>query len=151
LLTEGTVDIFPVFLSNEPDTLERLGYPTNVFTAADDGAPTLGLTYVAMEDYLAENPEIAERFIRAALRGIEYADENRDEAIEIVMQYAPQEDPEHQRFMLDTELEMAKAGDPEAIGAQALAQWQALADYLVRYGGLPSAIEDVSRVFREVD
>lgn len=151
LLTEGTVDIFPVFLSNEPDTLERLGYPTTVFTAADDGAPTLGLTYVAMEDYLAENPEIAQRFIRAALRGIEYADENREEAIVIVMQYAPQEDPEHQRFMLDTELEMAKAGDPEAFGAQTPEQWQALADYLVQYGGLPTEIEDVSRVFREVD
>ncbi len=147
VLTEGAVDIFPVFLSNEPDTLERLGYPTTVFTAADYGAPTLGLTYVAMEDYVADNPDIVERFIRAALKGIAYADENRDEAIDIVMQYAPQEDPVHQRYMLDTELDMAKAGDPPAIGAQTLEQWQALADYLVEYGGLPEPVEDVSRVF----
>jgi ABC-type nitrate/sulfonate/bicarbonate transport system substrate-binding protein len=149
ILTEGQVDIFPVFLSNEPDTLSRLGYGTTVFTAAEYSAPTLGLTYVAMEDYVAENPDIARRFVRAALRGIEYAEAHRDEAVETVLQYAPEEDPEHQRFMLDTELEMALAGDPAAIGAQTLAQWQALADYLVQYGGLPEPVEDVSRVFTD--
>ncbi len=71
LLTEGAVDIFPVFLSNEPDTLQRLGYETTVFTAADYGAPTLGLTFVAMEDYISDNPEIVARFIKAAIRGID--------------------------------------------------------------------------------
>jgi ABC-type nitrate/sulfonate/bicarbonate transport system substrate-binding protein len=149
VLTEGVVDIFPVFVANEPDTLERLGYPTDVVTAADYGAPTLGLTYVAMEDYIAENGDIVDRFVRAALRGIEYADENRDEAVDIVMQYAPQEDPEHQRYMLDTELEMAKAGEAEenGIGFQAEEQWQALHDYLIEYGGLPKPIDDITRVF----
>jgi ABC-type nitrate/sulfonate/bicarbonate transport system substrate-binding protein len=145
VLTEGAVDIFPVFLSNEPDTLERLGYPTTVFTAADYGAPTLGLTYVAMEDYIAENPEIAARFVKAAIKGIVYAAEQPDEAIEIVMEYAEGEDPVHQRFMLDTELEMA--GEIDNVGSQTLEQWQALADYLVEYGGLPEPVEDVSRVF----
>ncbi|MEO6197991.1 MAG: hypothetical protein ABIP58_07765, partial [Dehalococcoidia bacterium] len=74
---------------------------------------------------------------------------NPDEAIDIVMEYAPQEDPEHQRYMLDTELDMAEGGDhPElSIGAQTSEQWQALHDYLVQYGGLPAPIEDVSRVF----
>jgi len=150
ILTEGAVDIFPVFLSNEPDTLERLGYPTTLFTAAEYGAPTLGLTYATTADYAAENPDIVERFRRAVLRGIEYADENRDEAIEIVLEYAPQEDPEHQRFMLDTELEMAKTGDvfdEGGIGAQTEEQWQALHDYMIGHGGLPKPIDDVSSVF----
>jgi ABC-type nitrate/sulfonate/bicarbonate transport system substrate-binding protein len=149
VLTEGVVDIFPVFVANEPDTLERLGYPTDVVTAADYGAPTLGLTYVAMEGYVVDNSDIVQRFVRAALRGIEYADENREEAVVIVMQYAPQEDPEHQRYMLDTELDMAKSGEGEAngIGYQTEEQWQALHDYLIEHGGLPKAVEDITRVF----
>lgn len=151
VLTEGAVDIFPVFLSNEPDTLRRLGFETNVFTAADYGAPTLGLTYIAMEDYVAENADTVGRFVRAAIRGIEYTRENPDEAIEIVMKYAPEEDPEHQRYMLDTELKMAEGGAAEdgGTGAQTREQWQALHDYLVQYGGLPEPIHDIGWVFTD--
>jgi ABC-type nitrate/sulfonate/bicarbonate transport system substrate-binding protein len=151
VLTEGAVDIFPVFLSNEPDTLQRLGFETTVFTAADYGAPTLGLTYIAMEDYVAENADTVGRFVRAAIRGIEYARENPDEAIEIVAKFAPQEDPEHQRYMLETELEMAEGGAAEdgGVGAQTREQWQALHDYLVQYGGLPNPIHDIGRVFTD--
>ncbi|MEX0683082.1 MAG: ABC transporter substrate-binding protein [Dehalococcoidia bacterium] len=152
VLTEGLVDIFPVFLSNEPDTLERLGYPTKVFTAADYDAPTLGLTYVTTADYAAQNPSIVARFVSAVLRGIEYADQNRAEAIDIVLQYAPEEDPVHQRYMLDTELDMAKTGDvsqEHGIGGQTPEQWQALHDYMIQYGGLPRPIDDISTVFRQ--
>ena len=43
LLVEGRVDVYPVFLSNEPDTIRRkLGKEVKVFSAADYGMPTLG-------------------------------------------------------------------------------------------------------------
>ena len=92
VLAEKQVDIYPVFVSNEPDTLRKLGYETNVVEAADFGAPTLGLTYVAMRDYVADHPDVTQRFINAVLEGIDYADQHRDEAVDIVMTYAPQED-----------------------------------------------------------
>jgi ABC-type nitrate/sulfonate/bicarbonate transport system substrate-binding protein len=149
VLTEGLVDVFPVFIANEPDTLSRLGYETTVFTAADYGAPTLGLTYVAMEDYVAENADITERFVRAALRGIEYADANREEALDIILRYAPAEDREHQRYMLETELEMARAGGVTQVGSQTLEQWQALHDYLVEYAAIPQPVENIARVFSD--
>ena len=71
--------------------------------------PTLGLTYVTYEDYMREHPEIVERFLKAVLHGIEWARDNRDEAIDIVLKYAPGEEREHQRFMLDTELAAAES------------------------------------------
>ncbi|MCI0784422.1 MAG: ABC transporter substrate-binding protein [Chloroflexi bacterium] len=152
LLTEGVVDIFPVFIANEPDTLSRLGFETIVFTAADYGAPTLGLSYVTTPEYAAENPDITARFTRAVLRGIAYADANREEAIDIVLLYAPQEDREHQRFMLDTELEMAQTGavyENLGVGGQTLAQWQDLHDFLIEHESLPREIADLSVVFTE--
>jgi ABC-type nitrate/sulfonate/bicarbonate transport system substrate-binding protein len=153
ILTEGQVDIFPVFLSNEPDTLDRLGYPTKVFTAADYGAPTLGLTYTATEDYIDENPDIVRRFVKSVLEGIEYTITHRDEAIDIVLEYANGADREHQRFILDTELDMTKQGDDETyvIGCQTLDQWQALHDYQVQYGGIPKALDDVSKAVGDFD
>jgi len=152
VLTEGQVDIFPVFIANEPDTLSREGFETRVFTAADYGAPTLGLSYVTTPDYAEENPDITARFTRAVLRGIAYAETNREEAIDIVLQYAPQEDREHQRYMLDTELDMAQASasyESLGLGGQTLSQWQALHDFLIEHDGLPREIADLSVVFTE--
>jgi ABC-type nitrate/sulfonate/bicarbonate transport system substrate-binding protein len=146
VLTEGAVDIFPVFISNEPDTLRSLGYETKVFEAADFGAPTLGLTYITSRDYLDENPDVVLRFVKAALRGIAYARDNPDEAVDIVMEFAPQEDRAHQRYMLDTELAAARNGltDLDGLGWMTAEQWRRLHDFLVEYGGIPEALDDVS-------
>lgn len=175
ILIEGQVDIFPVFVSNEPDILERLGYPVLTWEAADFGAPTLGLTYVAMRDYVEENQDVVQRFVNAVLEGIHFAEENREEALDIVMGYASQEDREHQRYMLETELGMAQTAPavrrqvPESaggcvsaarrpctrhdvafeVGAQTRTQWQKLHDFLVQYGALSKPIDDVARVFMD--
>ena len=149
ILTEGQVDIFPVFVSNEPDTLRKLGYDVRVFEAAEFGAPTLGLTYVTTQDYMAQNPDIVLRFLKAALRGIEYARDNPDEAIDIVMQYAPQEDRDHQRFMLETELGAAESDltDENGIGWMTPEQWRELHDFLVEFGGIPGPLDDVAATY----
>jgi ABC-type nitrate/sulfonate/bicarbonate transport system substrate-binding protein len=149
VLTEGEVDIFPVFVSNEPDTLRMLGYEVRVFEAADYGAPTLGLTYAAMRDYIDANPDIVRRFVRAAQRGIAYASENPGEAINIVLKYAPEANREHEMYMLETELDAALIGEAESRGAgwQTVEQWQKLHDYLVQYGALSAPLEDVNSAF----
>lgn len=149
VLAEGQVDIFPVFVSNEPDTLRQLGFDVTVFEAADYGAPTLGLTYVTTQGYIDENPDIVLRFLRAALRGIAYAETNPAEAIDIVLEFADQEDPAHQRFMMDTELEMAHSvtADANGIGWQTEEQWQRLHDYLVTFGALSGPLPDITEVF----
>ena len=149
VLTEGNVDIFPVFLSNEPDTLSRLGFDVTVFEAADFGAPTIGLTYVTSQAYIDENPDIVLRFLRAALRGIAFAEDNRSEAVDIVLEFAEQEVPEHQRFMLDTEIGMAHGAtaDANGLGWQTEEQWQRLHDYLVTFGALSGPLDDITDAF----
>ena len=72
VLAEGQVDVYPVFLSNEPDTLTRvIGVPVQIFEAADVGVPTLGVTYVVSEEFLEEatNREALRRFLTATMRG----------------------------------------------------------------------------------
>ncbi|HET9476270.1 MAG TPA: ABC transporter substrate-binding protein [Dehalococcoidia bacterium] len=146
ILIEGQVDIFPVFVSNEPDTLETLGYTVKTWEAADFEAPTLGLTYVAMSDYVTEHAAVTQRFINAVLKAIDYADQNREEALDIVMKYAPDEDRDHQRYMLETELDMA---GPGPAGVQTKAQWQDLHDFLVQYGAISKPVDDVAVLFTD--
>ncbi|MFW6185017.1 MAG: ABC transporter substrate-binding protein [Chloroflexota bacterium] len=148
VLTEGVVDVYPVFKSNEPYLIESWGYELVQWDAAEFDIPTLGLTYTTTEDLVEEQPEMLRRFMAAVMRGIAYAGENREEAVEIVLQYAgPDADPEHMRFMLDAEFvdyesEVTDANGP---GWQTEEQWQALADMLLAYDEAvtqPLAVEE---------
>ncbi len=119
-----------------------------LWDAADYGVPTLGLTYVTTESILQEQPEALRRFLKAALEGIRYAEQNPDEAVEIVLKYTgPQADPQHMRYMLESELRDAKSATAEQYGYgwQTLEQWSALAEMLVQAGIIPSI--DVEKAF----
>jgi ABC-type nitrate/sulfonate/bicarbonate transport system substrate-binding protein len=146
ILSEGQVDILAVFVSNEPGQLERIGYPVRVFDPNDFGITALGLTYVTNQDLLAKDPDLVTRFTKAALRGIEYADANRQEALEIVMKYAPQENRDQQKYMLETELGRAKSS--RGFGWQSREQWQDMSSTLLEFGVLDKE-PNLSRVFSE--
>lgn len=149
VLVEGLVDVYPVFNCNEPYKLREWGYELNMWEAADYGIPTLGLTYVTTPDIIAQDPERIESFLRAALRGIEYAQEHPDEAIEYVLKYTgPEADPAHQRFMFETELKDAYSPvtDKQGLGGQTAEQWQALHDSLMNYKALAKPV-DINTVF----
>ena len=141
---EGDVDVYPVFLDNEPDTIRRLGVDITVLDPHDFGVPTLGLTFLVREDTAVDDPELVERFLRAALRGVAYAAANIDEAVKITLQYAEGADPEHQRFLLETDLVNAARAD--GIGRGDIEQWGALEDLLRRFEVIEEPV-DVAGAF----
>jgi ABC-type nitrate/sulfonate/bicarbonate transport system substrate-binding protein len=151
VLSEGRVDILPVFFSNEPDILNGIGYKTKIFDPDDYGVDALGLSYVSTRDYGARDPDAVERFVRATLRGINYANANRNEALDIVMKFAPQEDKEHQRYMLNTELDRASTDQTKknGMGWQTREQWQGMADMLLQFQVLKKPA-DVPNLFSDV-
>jgi ABC-type nitrate/sulfonate/bicarbonate transport system substrate-binding protein len=148
LLSEGKVDVYPVYKSNEPYMLKQWGYDLVLWEASDFGLPNLGLAYVTSDETLAQQPDVLARFLRAALRGIEYAREHPDEAVEYVIQYAgPETDPAHMRFMLDSELAdlESEVTDQYGVGWSTAEQWQELADMLIEYEAMPPV--EVESVF----
>jgi ABC-type nitrate/sulfonate/bicarbonate transport system substrate-binding protein len=140
--------VYPVFESNEPDILQRLGVPTRVFRPSDYGVPTLGLTYLARQQSLDGDPDLLQRFLKATLRGILDAREDPESATDIVMQFAPEEDRAHQLSMLKIELDMADGpvSREHGIGWSTAEQWQAFHDSLLTYGGISRSV-DVSTVY----
>jgi ABC-type nitrate/sulfonate/bicarbonate transport system substrate-binding protein len=148
VLSEGQVDILAVFVSNEPGQLDRIGYPVTVFDPSDYDIPVLGLTYISSQDAIEKDSEVLERFLRGALKGIEYAGNNVQEAVDIVLKYAPQEVREQQEFMLTTEL--ARAATPltntYGYGWQTPEQWTALIGALKEFGIVTQDV-DASAVF----
>ena len=133
LLTEGKVDVYPVFKSNEPFMLRQWGYDIMLWDAASYGIPTLGLTYVTSEETMKNDPEMLARFLRAALKGVEFAANNPEKAVQIVMEYTgPETDADHMLYMLETELEDAASDLTEQYGWgwQSESQWQELEEML---------------------
>lgn len=144
LLTEGKVDVYPVYKSNEPYQMQAWGYDLTLWDPVDYGVSTLGLAYVTSEEILRSQPEALARFIRGALRGIEYAKEHPDEAVDHVLKYTgPETERAHMRFMLDAELKDAES--PNGLGWQTLEQWQAMSDMLVEFGAMKES--DVKSAF----
>jgi ABC-type nitrate/sulfonate/bicarbonate transport system substrate-binding protein len=143
LLASGTVDVYPVFESNEPDTLQRLGVPVRLFRPGEYGVPGMGLTFETREALVAQDPDLLTRFLKAAMHGVEFARDNPDQATDIVMRFAPQEDRDHQRAMLDVELDMANGPltATKGLGFSSHDQWQAFEDSLLKFGGLKSATD----------
>ena len=142
---ERQVDVFPVFLNNEPNRIRNAGVDIRVFDPHDHGIATLGVTYLVHDETTIERRELAGRFLRAALRGAHYAASHPDEAIDLVLVYAEGADRDHQRFLLDTDLRNATRED--GMGRATLAQWEALQDVLLRYDEQFSGPVDVATVF----
>jgi len=148
LLTEGQVDVYPVYKANEPYLIESWGYPVTLWDPADYGVPTLGLAYVTSDEILKNKQEALVRFTRAVLRAIDYAGLHPDEAVDAVMLYAgPETDRAHMAYMLEQELKDAKSSlmAEHGTGWQTHEQWQALADFLAAYDAMPPL--DVDDVF----
>lgn len=131
IFTEGQVDVYPVFINNEPFTIRKTGLQINVIDPQNFGVATLGLTMLAHEDTVRNDPELVRRFLRATMRGALYAESHIDEGVQATLAYANGADPEAQRFLLETDLALAKRAD--GMGRADLSQWRALEELLRRF------------------
>lgn len=138
VLTEGRVHVLAVFKSNEPNIVRGLGYEVVMWDPADYGVPNMGLTYITTDDYASQSSDIIDRFLRAALKALEFVQSNPQAALDIVMKYAPMEDRDHQRFMLETELAdaVSQLTKERGIGWMTDDQWRALYDHLIDFDAL---------------
>ncbi|MCK9486229.1 MAG: ABC transporter substrate-binding protein [Dehalococcoidia bacterium] len=139
VFTERGVDVYPVFLNNEPDTIRKAGVEINVIDPHDYGVPTLGLAYLAHEDALATRADVVERFLRATMRATAWIASHPDQAVEITLRHAEGADADHQRYLLDTDL--ANAARADGIGRSSVEQWTALRDLLLAHEVISTEVD----------
>lgn len=125
VMTEGLVDIYPVYKSNEPYLLEKLGFETILWDPQKFGVETLGLAFVTSDMLIDKKKIELITFLEATIDGIQYAAANEQEAVDIVLKYAESDtDREHMLFMMREELKDAIS--PMGFGYQDLARWRLL-------------------------
>jgi ABC-type nitrate/sulfonate/bicarbonate transport system substrate-binding protein len=133
-LANGTVDVLPVFKSNEPYTLKNtLNVNISFVDPKSFGYPTFGTALIGNSAYMKSNPDQMTGFLKATLKGLQFYLDNREKALEIVQRYGPKEvTPELNGFIYDVEAPQVTAGVGQSvgIGAQTREQWQREIDTL---------------------
>ena len=100
---------------------------------------------ITSEQMIEERPEIVRAFVHAAARGYEFAIENPQEAADILLEAAPELDPELVRASQDW-LSPRYQADASQWGRQDLVVWRRYTDFLVDGGALDEPI-DVEAAF----
>jgi NitT/TauT family transport system substrate-binding protein len=147
LLIADEVDITGALLTNEVVTLLADGYELNMIDYDDYGVSSYGQVLLSSDDYIAENPDLAQRFVAATLRSWEYTMEHVDEAIAALAEAVPETDVELETAKWPPIIELAMAPDGQTpFGQQSLEGWTQTAEAF-EIGGLIDAPVDPATLF----
>ncbi|MEM7126156.1 MAG: ABC transporter substrate-binding protein [Chloroflexota bacterium] len=134
-ISEDTVDAAVDYGVNGPVVLAQEGIET-VQIKLDKylSIPANGL--VTNETTIAENPELVQKMVRAALKSAQYTLDNPDEAFEIALKYVPEaaDNVEANRAVFDAVLDFWTPQGDYKMGETRLAEWESAAEFMQRIG-----------------
>jgi len=151
-ILDGSVDLKTVFATNEPILAELQGFPARVFVPYDYGVETSANALFTTQDYFEDNPEVVCGMVRAISRGWEYAFENPEEALDIVMAVDPENlDREKEARSLEAIKDAVLTPDAVAdgIGSMKHSRWETVDEVMRTYGGLDVDV-DLNSVYSAV-
>jgi NitT/TauT family transport system substrate-binding protein len=133
-LKDNLVDVLPVFTGNEPFVLKnQLNTPVDLILPAKYGFPSVGTTMVANTDYIKNNRDVFLRFLKATMKAQEYFIANRDQTIQIAIQYGGTATSKDQHaFIYD--VSAPDMTSPKGVGWIDKTAWQQNIDLLLSLG-----------------
>ena len=142
------VQIIPAFYANEFHTILMNGYKQedlSIFSYKDYGMDFPGGCLIASDKLIERDPELVFKFLKASIKGWNYAFGNKEEAVSIMQKYAKL-NKEHEMFMLDViEKNIDKNFDGSPIGFHDVTKIQKTIDFLKESGQITRNItpEDI--------
>ena len=136
----GELDIWPGYITNEVLTAREQGYELNLILPGDYGVHLYGDTLFTTDQLIEENPDLVLRFLRATLRGWQWAIENPEEAGPLALQYDPKLDAAHQSAMMEASVPLVHTGE-DHVGWMKAEVWQGIYDILAEQGLLDEAFD----------
>lgn len=135
-LMNGQIDAIIGGSDDQAITLKSKGFAVTEIRFAHYGVPTIGLSLLAHEDTIKENPKLVRRFLDATLRGWDYARKHPAEAIRIEKKYVPTLDESRAVLELDVAISCLFSKESKTLGKATDADWEKTIDLMVRYRGL---------------
>lgn len=140
LFLQKRADAITAYVNVQVAQLEAQGAKTSYFFYSKYGVDTMANGIAANADWLAKNPDIAKRFLRATAKGWIEAKKNPDAAIAAVLkaypQLAGQKDVLRRQLDLSFPLLETPNTKGKPLGWMAKADWEKMQEVLSKYGGL---------------
>jgi ABC-type nitrate/sulfonate/bicarbonate transport system substrate-binding protein len=149
LLVSGRIDVAMGYISVEAVQAERLGGPVNIMLMHDLGLPMYGTLYITNEKFAKENPQAVEGFVKAVLKGWDFAIREPDKAIDLFIKANPLLDG--QRDILPSQLKKSLAllvsedSLVSGLGAQTQRGWDDTQAVMLKMGMIQKQVD--SRTF----
>ncbi len=143
-LLNGTSDVSTGYIINEPHMVLEAGQKVNTILASDYGVNMYADIVITSEETIASKPEQVLSFLKATLKGWQYAIENIDEAVDITLKYAPKSSASHEKYMLESSVPLILTGRLP-IGMMEKEKWEQAQKILLEQNILdkPIQIKDI--------
>jgi ABC-type nitrate/sulfonate/bicarbonate transport system substrate-binding protein len=138
-LIQGQVDCFADFAINAPLAVEEKGYEVNEIFPADYGINMYADVIFTTEAVLAKKRSTIIEFLRATLRGYQYAIDHPDEALAATLKRDANLKSELQRRMFQASVPLWKTSG-KRLGEMQAADWEQLNDILLTSGLLTQKV-----------
>jgi polar amino acid transport system substrate-binding protein len=133
-LEKCETDVYPGYLANEPYYFHHNNIDINVIDPKNYGVDFYGDMLFTTQDELDNNPDRVDRFVRASLKGWQYALKHSEELIDIILKkYGTDKSPDALRYEADVIRRMIKP-DYIEIGKLDLGRLQYIAKAFKRLG-----------------
>lgn len=130
------------YANNEPIQLAAQGIDVNVIYVADS-ADLVANGIIANEDFIEDNPEVAQRLVRAVLKGLSDTLADPAAAFNISKKYVEGLD-DSRLGVLEASLDLWRA---ETLGLSDLASWERTQSALLDIGFLDRELDDLGAVY----
>lgn len=140
-LTSGRMQAMSgLFSTNEPVQARLDGLKPDLIFYSDYGIQIYANTLFAQDAWLNSQPDLAQRFVRATLKGYQYALEHPDEAVQFALKFDQSLDLKLQTATMEAQIPLIDSGNGP-IGSMDLAVWQSTQDVMLKQGLLSAPID----------
>jgi NitT/TauT family transport system substrate-binding protein len=129
-----------MYTTNEPLQAGLDGYEMSQIYYIDYGINFYTELLCATGNFVRQNPDLVQRFVRTTFEGYQYAIENPAEAVEISLPYDENMDPELQALTMQEQIPLIDPGDAP-LGYMVESVWQETQDILIDQGLISSTID----------
>jgi NitT/TauT family transport system substrate-binding protein len=128
-LLAGKTDVSTGYIINEPQLAVEAGKEVNTILMADYGANMYADVLFAQDEVIKNNPGLVNKFLRATIKGWQYAIENESEAVDATLKYAAKSNKSHEAYMLHSSIPLINTGN-SAIGFMEESKWDDIQNIL---------------------
>ncbi len=140
-LLEKKMDaISDIWSTNDAVAAQLAGHKVNLIFVTDYGVLEYPDPIFTSEKMMRERPDVIERFVRATLKGYQYAIEHPEQAAQFALKYDNTLDPKLQLASMQAYVPLIDTGDAP-IGTMDAAVWQNTHDILLQHKFISSSVD----------